>query len=395
MNRSHTPLSARHGISGTSSLLRIATLLREVLEGTPAPETMIDESLARIALERHQVGPLLHAAASNGRHSASPRVRELLSASYRNSAERRNSSLMQLDRVGRQFAERKISWIVLKGTTQAEQLYADPAWRSSADIDILVSSNDFPEAFDTLLQLGFFAAHPRVPASRLLRKPMLAAVREVTLISRGDRSCAIDLHQRLYGKHVAKGVPFGNDRRTFSLQLKQRPGLIPSPALGPGLALYMIAHGALSLWVRLKWLVDLVPLFQKLSDQEILESREYARRGRVESSFAASLLLLRAFFPLASLSPLSSWLEEQQHDPQVRRRLEHYISAISLDREAKRSPLDSALVSFVSNWLFFEAAPTRARLLISAPASTLMRRLASLSWKANLALKMPFYSREM
>lgn len=168
------------------------------------------------------------------------------------------------------------------------------------------------------------------------------------------------------------------DRRASGLQLKILDGRLPAPALGPDLAFYIIAHGALSLWVRLKWLVDLVPLFNKLSAGEKLETREYARRSGAENSFAASLLLLRTIFRSVSLAPLDSWLDKKQQESAVRRRLLRYATSIGLECEAGRSPFDNALISLQSNWLLFEAASTRISLVVRAPGSSLARRFAEL-----------------
>lgn len=349
------------------SLLRLGQLCEEALACRRAPPMLIDERFARFAVQRHQVGPLLHAAIETGRHDAAPGVCRLLAASYHDSAERRKASLMQLDRIASQFSARRIRWMTLKGAAQASQLYNDPVWRNSADIDVLVARDQFAAAFDALRDIGFAAAYPRMPASRLLKHSFLRAFRDVTLIAQDDPRCAIELHSRLF-------MP--RDRRASGLQLKILDGRLPAPALGPDLAFYIIAHGALSLWVRLKWLVDLVPLFNKLSAGEKLETREYARRSGAENSFAASLLLLRKIFRSVSLAPLDSWLDKKTQESAVRRRLLRYATSIGLEREAGRSPFDNALISLQSNWLLFEAASTRISLVVRAPGSSLARRFA-------------------
>jgi hypothetical protein len=187
------------------------------------------------------------------------------------------------------------------------------------------------------------------------------------MISQNDSRCAIELHSRLF---------MARDRRASDLRLDVLDSEVPAPAIGPSLAFYIVAHGALSLWVRLKWLADLVPLFDKLSGDEKLEARAQARRSGADNSFAASLLLLRAIFRSASLAPLDSWLDEKQRQPAVRRRLLRYATAIGLEREDGHSPFDNALISLQSNWLLFEAVSSRLSLLVRAPGSSLARRFS-------------------
>lgn len=349
------------------TIQRLGQLCEEALGREQTSPTHIEDQFVRFAVERHQVGPLLHAAIKTGRHDVSPRARRLLAASYDDSAERRKATLMRLDHIASEFSALRIPWMTLKGAAQASQLYLDPVWRSSADIDLLVARDQFTTAFDALQDMGFVSAYPRMPNSRLLQGHVLAIVRDVTLIARDDPRCAIELHSRLF---------MARDRRA-SIKLDIVDGQVPAPVVGPALAFYVIAHGALSLWVRLKWLVDLVLLFDKLSADEKIEAREYARRSGAENSFAASLLLLRTIFRSASLEPLNSWLGERQQIPAVGRRLLRYADSIGLEHEAGRSPFDNALISLQSNWLLFESASTRVSLIARASGSSLARRFAN------------------
>jgi hypothetical protein len=160
---------------------------------------------------------------------------------------------------------------------------------------------------------------------------------------------------------------------------------VPVPALGADLAFYLIAHGALSYWVRLKWLVDLVPLLAKLSGDERLAIQERARKARAESAVAASLLLLRALFPFAALEELTPWLEENASRPSVQRRLRRYGEFLARRDDQEQSPLNDAWVMLEASLMLFEAPSTRARILLSAPISSALRRTAGLLYRADRA----------
>ncbi len=141
--------------------------------------------------------------------------------------------------------------------------------------------------------------------------------------------------------------------------------------------------------MRLKWLVDLVPLFARLSGADRLAVLEHARRARAENSVAASLLLLRALFPFVALDGLTPWLEDMTSKSAVQSRLRRYIRMLNLDDDQRGSPLSDALVNLESNWLLFEAPSARAHLLISAPVSSAMRRLGRALNRTDRALTLP------
>jgi len=358
------------------SLIELTALLVEALGGPSASEGEIDHKLCTLAI-RHQVAPLLFAVATNGRHAISAGDLADLRAHYMASVARREAALRMLERVGAQFHAHHINWLALKGTTQAEQLYADPAWRDSADVDLLVAPADFGRALDALSAMDFVASYPPVPVRGLFRHLILAAVRDIMLVAREKPQDSIELHRRLF---------FAGGRHANFLTLPVVAGQRPIPALGPDLAFYLIAHGALSYWVRLKWLVDLVSLCSKLNETELAAIREFARRSRTEYSAAASLLLLRALFPSVRLGTLGSWLDTMAQSALVQRRFRRYTEMIGQENDQKHSPLNDGWVMLEATFMLFEACSTRVHILVTAPFSSAMRRLAGLIYRDQRSL---------
>ena len=152
---------------------------------------------------------------------------------------------------------------------------------------------------------------------------------------------------------------------------------ISAPAIGPGLAFYLIAHGAICYWTRLKWLADLVPIFAKLPDANKSDIIERAHVVRATSSLAASLILLNTLFPFVALGPLRSWLEGVRDNPPVRKRLAAYVRAISTPGFDGTSPLDDRWATLRPTWSFFEAPSMRAQLLVFGPISSALRATAT------------------
>jgi len=345
-------------------LLRLVRALWPLFDGPATQDIALDDAVVRLALHRHQVGPLLFGAVRQGHVTVSPTQREELCAAYENSILRHVDQAARLERIEKIFAAGKITWLSFKGSKQATQLYADRAWRTSSDIDLLVPSREFSRAIEALAANGYIASNPPMPKHALLRWLILRAVRDVSLIADDDHVCAIDLHSRLF---LAVG-------RRVALQLT--PGLAHAPALDAALACYLIMHGAQGFWVRLKWLVDLVPLLAKLNDAEKAAIPALARRLGAEHSVLASLSLLEMLFPFIALGPLRPWLSSAQNHPAVQRRLQRYAMMISTTRDWGHSPLDNAWMTMAAWLSLFERPLTRIRMIPAALFSSVMRRFA-------------------
>ena len=349
----------------------LAALLGSALGCLAPPPMNIDAELVSMAIGRHQVGPLLYGALLRRAEPVPSDLMQDLALSYRRNRARQASSLVRLQSIGAMFAKKNIGWMSLKGVLQAAQLYGDPALRQSSDIDLLVAPWNFAPAVSALGEAGYTASNPPAP-SGVAGACILAAVRDVTLIARDDHSCAIDLHRRLF---------LTGSARKQCPQLHPASGLLPAPYPDAELACYLLMHGAQSYWVRLKWLVDLIPLLARLkaSEKRTLISR--VEEMRTEHSVAASLLLLRHLFPSASLGPLSPWLDGLNHTRAVKRRLERYVQMIIIVKVWKCSPLDNARIATQAYMALFESPWMRARMIPVALLSCCARRTGGAVWR--------------
>ena len=104
-----------------SGLPRLAQLVGSLAGGPAVPAAPIDDEIAALA-RRHQLGAMLLGAAERGGHTLSPEAKASLTADYRASADRGAAGLARLMVIGSRFAERGISWMALKGPTQAALL---------------------------------------------------------------------------------------------------------------------------------------------------------------------------------------------------------------------------------------------------------------------------------
>ena len=347
-------------------LVLLSALIGSAVGQSSVPHVSIDGDLVSLAIKRHHVGPLLFVAAKSGEPTISSGLLDILENSYQANARGQVMVALLLQLIAKLFGNAGIAWMVLKGLPQAQRLYRDPAWRHSSDVDLLVSPRDYAYAIDILEKNGFNLTSRGLPQNRFIRRSFLPFIRDVTLTAPFKVPCHIELHQKPL---------FISGRLAESFRASSSAGddSIPAPAVDADLAFYLISHGALCFWARLKWLVDLVPLFAKLDDTAKTQLVERSLAAHTPASLAASLLLLQMLFPAVSFGPVQPWLDRNRRDKKVQNRLGRYIRTLNRRHLAKSSPVNSRIATFHANWLYYEDWPARAKLLALGPVSSAVR----------------------
>jgi hypothetical protein len=356
----------------SDQVVGLAALLAPALGGATASPGVPDMEAARFAIHRHRVGPLLYGAVGSRKDRLDPGVYAMLEKNYRDNVESQTRALLVTTFIARRLAQAGVDWLELKGCPQASRLYSDPAYRASNDIDILVAPRDFRRATAALREAGFAPKRPPLMPDHPLAPLAYGVFRDIMLAHPSMPFVIVELHQRPF---------FASGRRATAQRFTRSPqaaGDAPQvPALDSAMAFYIVAHGALSHWARLKWLVDLVPLLAKLSDADKAGLIEQARAARAETSLAASLVLLEDLFPYAELGVLRPWLDARRDKRGIGLRRSIYERTISAATVAKNTPLYSSWETLRAGWLFFEAPSTRARLLTLGPFSSALKAVVT------------------
>jgi hypothetical protein len=252
--------------------------------GLPAAgcEAPIDEALANFAVKRHRVGAMLYKATQNN-----PNVGELaasiLSSSYQKNIRAILSQRAALQKLTVLLEDHAIPFSILKGLGVANQIYDDPHTRESKDIDIQIAPHTSEAAIQLLSKNGYIYKPYSLRANRSVKlKRQLSDMKlfkDLTFID-PQFSTVIELHQRLFK------VEPKNLTADFSAAIKfqQTPSVLDSYY-----CLYIILHGAVSLWQRLKWLVDLSLLARQMSVPKRRSLMELAKIYGCENAIAASL----------------------------------------------------------------------------------------------------------
>lgn len=236
---------------------------------------------------RHRVEGLLWRAIADGEVHPPAEIAHAIEAANRDWSLTFLAQLGETARIVRLLDENSIAAISLKGCTLALELYAPrPELRNSIDIDLLVAPATYDKAQDVLRRAGYVRKTPAetTPASA---DSMARHLLNASAFERADDGIRIELHHRLLDPYLfnvdfaellanARSVTVGDTRvRTLGCD---------------DLAVYLCAHAAMHAFFRLKWLVDLVALFDRIGEAGIV--RALARASDVGCRRHVELALL-------------------------------------------------------------------------------------------------------
>jgi Uncharacterised nucleotidyltransferase len=185
--------------------------------------------------------------------------------------------------------------VVLKGVTLAVDGYEDPGARTPGDLDLLVDPGSVPRAVAALKDAGFdwheWGDPNRVPleTTPIERLPRLPVARDVALARGGIK---VELHWRLFPNSRLMPVDPGWLRAPRYVEA----GGVEIPSLPLDAQwLYVLVHGSVHFWSRMKWLAD-VPVLglrhPELASRAFLTGLDAAYRRAV----ATGLILAEAAF---------------------------------------------------------------------------------------------------
>ncbi len=333
----------------------LADLLRPVLGLDPRGEPpQIDAAMVEFARSRHRVGPLLHIAA---RRADPERVDEdaarALTRLYRNNAKRTLTQRAALNDATALLEAHGIASVAIKGAQLGVQLYGDSAARHAKDIDILIAPGDARAACDVMRAAGYLhcfdigAMRSRWPAWRM-------RVLKDTGFDEPGTGRTIELHQRLF--------PIEPRTLTPDFIMATRGEAVATIA-NDHYILYLILHGAMGYWPRLKWLADLSALIRTVADDRVAALRDLAGRYDCVPAILASLRLVEEVFSGSLHGAWKEWAEDQGSHAAAQRLLVAYRASLSgSDPAAPSQPLRKD--SFpTASWHVFAGAIPRASIL--------------------------------
>jgi hypothetical protein len=358
-------------LEASSPVRDIARAALAGLTSAPASHLSIRTELADLGIRRHKCGPLLFAAWRAGARVDAD-ADALLSEHWAQNRRQYLRNAVSVERIGVALAGSTTPALVFKGAPLAQQLYADPLCRHCGDVDILASPDAMIPALQALTGAGLGSDDALLTLSPGLQRLVFGVTRDVGLDDSWTQS-HIELHSRLlFSKRLSRLLMAREE--TLRPQPVPGTGKLAAPRLSASLALYLILHGCVSGWCRLKWLIDLIPLLEKLGPEGQRSLADDAERYGVAAAVKASLAVLRAVFVELDLGALGAWLIEKPGEAAVQSRARLYLAWLQGDEASM--PLTARRQILRSTLLVNDRLSDQLRLLGASAISSGMRQVA-------------------
>ncbi len=153
-----------------------------------------------------------------------------------------------------------IEFISLKGPLLSYRIYGDPTTRSFSDLDIMVKIPIINPAVQILLKLGYRYYDIVWPDQNSTQKLLIKLSNHIAFIH-SKKQIVIELHWRIIRTLPIRFEQFEElvDRNKININFANRSFSVFSNELE---LLFLIIHGGLHFWNRLKWLVDVNSFLQ-------------------------------------------------------------------------------------------------------------------------------------
>ncbi len=206
--------------------------------------------LLRLA-EHHGVLPLIAHNLIEHARALSPEIERSLRSAYEANLRRSLWLTAELTRIVQQFNRAQLRLVPYKGPALAQSLYGDPGLRSFSDLDFLISPMDFPQAKQTLSELGY---RPSADITAAVERFWLRTGYERSFDSAAGKNL-VELQWALLPHFYAI------DLRIDDLLTRAGPTVVGGcEVLGLSAEdslLTLCLHAAKHLWTRLIWLSDI------------------------------------------------------------------------------------------------------------------------------------------
>ncbi|MBX9796711.1 nucleotidyltransferase family protein [Sphingomonas sp.] len=206
-------------------------------------------------------------------------------------------------RLGDEMAAQGLAVVVAKGPALSMQLYGMPALREVHDLDLLVAPADFRAALARLMAGDYQQlSGPPLSASERVFDYWREGEKDV-MLARRDGRVIVELHHRLVTNPHAM-APMSLADATGAVALA---GATLRTLAGADLFAYLVTHGTLHHWFRLKWLADIQAMLAATDAAGIAALVAGAdARGAGQAARVALILCHRLFnepVPPALLTP--------------------------------------------------------------------------------------------
>ncbi len=161
-----------------------------------------------------------------------------------------------------QFCEVGIPFIPLKGPILSYRLYKDASFRYSNDLDFLMPLNAVKKAIFILEKNGYQPYYFPWPANSNKERRLIKFNNQILFVH-PEKQILIEIHWKLFKLAITNSNILSQTIKSNTIQIyfKERNFQVFNNELE---LLYLIIHGGLHAWRRLKWLVDVKDFMEKI-----------------------------------------------------------------------------------------------------------------------------------
>ena len=197
------------------------------------------------------------------------------------------------------FQEAGLWFVPVKGPLLSYSIYGDATCRRSHDFDFLVKPADIFRAIQILTDSGYRSDYAEWPKDKAHINLALSMLHEFSLFN-ASSGMSIDIHRSLFEypfpqEKIDKLI--GENLRQVEFSGQKFRQFTPEFEL-----LYLIIHGGLHAWSRLKWLVDVHEMVNR-KQVDYLKFQHIARQLNAGRMVSICNFMLRHFFPDSPVLP--------------------------------------------------------------------------------------------
>ena len=225
------------------------------------------------------------------------------------------------------FREATIPFIPLKGPILSHRLYNDACFRYYTDLDFLIPLNSIKEAIRILETSGYKAYSLDWPTNLKKERTFIKRKNQIVYVH-PEKQLTIEIHWKLLPFEITNSNTLSEVLKSNGYQIRFQErnfqGFNNELEL-----LYLIIHGGLHAWFRLKWLIDVKDFIEKIpiDTEKFTQLVVQFNATRMVSLCNA---LLTEYFPECPLLPCKPIQG-------IRRRLKYTISQIENELEGNHS----------------------------------------------------------
>lgn len=198
------------------------------------------------------------------------------------------------------LASENIYFIPLKGPLLSFKLHCDPTFRHYNDLDILVDNSSIERATKLIVSEGYVSPYYEMPVDEKRRKILRKNICEQYLINQ-HKGVSVEIHWALFTGNIVPVATLDEVAKTNLTEIdfagRTFRSFTPEFEL-----LYLVIHGGLHAFRRLKWLVDISNYLEKIriDDSKFIQLTRQLRAGRL---VGVSNTLLRTYLSASRLLP--------------------------------------------------------------------------------------------